>query len=497
MGFTVPFQQTLKGGELPGTVEQVYLGSQITLRQVRSEGGYLHSHASMYPEGSKQQQVTTYHHRDDNNVFIIRRAFEQGVTYVKKQEDERELLNILKNGDRIRLEHASTGRFIHSHNVQPPLSDKDHHFEISGYGHNPQNFSDTNDNWRIEIVDDYGNPVLKRDKEPVKAIKMNVRLVHSNIGCVLTAHNKPLPEWGFKQSEVTCGREALKTDGIWTIETNYHPLEKTDAPKAYYPKASFWSKFVELNIKMWHTNKHLAGDHPFGSRPASWPTLKRGLGFWNGNHIPKTEKAFKKEKDSKANPQQQAEIDQRDEADMLEASRLRTLYENKFKHSQIYLIGNPVLWWMSTAFICLYIVGVFLNRFLTKIAPRYPSLSSSSLFSFVSTFYTSSNASGFLFMSWLLHWLPFFGMQRQLFLHHYLPALFFAIILAALQFERLSVQFMSERKRIITLALLTIAGIALFFAFIPLGYGLKMTKKQCLRLKWLPRWDFDCDSIDI
>jgi len=66
-----------------------------------------------------------------------------------------------------------------------------------------------------------------------------------------------------------------------------------------------------------------------------------------------------------------------------------------------------------------------------------------------------------------------------------------------LQFERLSVQFMSERKRIITLVLLTIAGIAVFFAFIPLGYGLKMTKKQCLRLKWLPRWDFDCDSIVI
>lgn len=147
MSFSVPFQQALKGGELPGTLEQVYYGSQISLRQKRSEGGYLHSHAHMYPEGSKQQQVTTYHHRDDNNVFIIRKAFEQGVTYVKRNEDERESLQVLKHGDRVRLEHAQTSRFMHSHQVQSPLGDKDHHNEVSCYGHNTEKFSDTNDNW--------------------------------------------------------------------------------------------------------------------------------------------------------------------------------------------------------------------------------------------------------------------------------------------------------------------------------------------------------------
>lgn len=147
MSFSVPFQQALKGGELPGTLEQVYYGSQISLRQKRSEGGYLHSHAHMYPEGSKQQQVTTYHHRDDNNVFIIRKAFEQGVTYVKRNDDERESLQVLKHGDRVRLEHAQTSRFMHSHQVQSPLGDKDHHNEVSCYGHNTEKFSDTNDNW--------------------------------------------------------------------------------------------------------------------------------------------------------------------------------------------------------------------------------------------------------------------------------------------------------------------------------------------------------------
>lgn len=149
LSFSVSFQQTLRGGELPDTLAQVYYGSQVTLRQRKSEGGYLHSHAHNYPEGSKQQQVTTYHHRDENNIFIIRKAFEQGVTYVKRNEDERESKALLKHGDRVRLEHASTGRFLHSHNVQAPLGDKEHHFEVSGYGHNTDKYSDTNDNWYL------------------------------------------------------------------------------------------------------------------------------------------------------------------------------------------------------------------------------------------------------------------------------------------------------------------------------------------------------------
>lgn len=203
----------------------VYYGSQVSLRQFKNEGGYLHSHPHLYPEGSKQQQVTTYHHRDENNNFIIRRAFVVNETYKRTDEDnaddEIESLDPLKHGDLVRLEHVMTGRFLHSHPVQPPIADKDHNYEVSGYGMHANKFSDLNDNWRVEIVNEKGEPV-GRAKEPIQAVA-KIRLVHQNIGCVLNCANRALPEWGFKQSEVTCGRETLKTNSIWFIETNTHP----------------------------------------------------------------------------------------------------------------------------------------------------------------------------------------------------------------------------------------------------------------------------------
>ena len=347
-------------------------------------------------------------------------------------------------------------------------------------------------------MDDEGNPVNLSKKDSVRAIRQNIRLVHANMGCVLTGSNKPLPDWGFKQGEVTCGRETLKTNGIWTIETNSHPKADTKTePQVQYPKATFWSKFTELNERMWSTNKHLSGDHPFGSRPMSWPLLSRGLGFWNGNHVPKTEKAHKREKDNKAGlPKPPGATDEIDEAEKAEASHLKTLYEAKFRSSQIYLLGNPLLWWMTTAAVAIFAAGLLLNRFVQKVGVRYPGFRASSVYAFVSTFYTSAAPSGFLFLSWMLHWVPFFGMQRQLFLHHYLPALFFAIVLAALQFDRLcTAARISEPVKRAVLVALVVAGVAGFVALMPLGYGLKMTKGYCKRVKWLPRWDFDCDSL--
>lgn len=345
-------------------------------------------------------------------------------------------------------------------------------------------------------MDDYGNPINLSKKESVKAIRHNIRLVHANLGCVLTANNKPLPDWGFKQGEVTCGRETLKTNGIWTIETNFHPKHDATHPKVSYPKASFLSRFLELNGRMWTTNKHLSADHPFASRPLSWPLLSRGLGFWNGNHVPRTEKAHKRDKDAKAGLVPPAEAIQVDESELAEGNRLKTLYEAKFRSSQIYLLGNPLVWWTTTAAVAIFTFGLFLNRFLGKVSVRYPGLQASSLFHHVSSFYTSSAPSGFLFLSWMLHWVPFFGMERQLFLHHYLPALFFAIVLAALQFDRLcTLGRVSEPIKRIILCALVLASVAVFVAFMPLGYGLKMTKGHCKRLKWLARWDFDCDSL--
>lgn len=52
---------------------------------------------------------------------------------------------IIKCGDFIRLEHVATGKNLHSHNIQSPLS---HRNEVSGFGDDGE--GDPSDNWQIE-----------------------------------------------------------------------------------------------------------------------------------------------------------------------------------------------------------------------------------------------------------------------------------------------------------------------------------------------------------
>lgn len=92
-------------------------------------------------------------------------------------------------------------------------------------------------------------------------------------------------------------------------------------------------------------------------------------------------------------------------------------------------------------------------------------------------------------MGWALHYLPFFIMQRQLFLHHYFPALYFAILLSAGIFD-LFTSTLRPRVRLQIAAVLAIIAIYNFMHFSPLAYGSQWTKDQCLSSKWVKTWDF-------
>lgn len=265
-----------------------------------------------------------------------------------------------------------------------------------------------------------------------------------------------------------------------------------------YPKAGFWSKFVELNVKMWQTNKALSADHPFASRPGSWPLLSRGLGFWNGNHVPKTEQEHKRQKDLEA---RQGIVDPnykpspKTDEERAEEKRLRDYYKDNFQSSQIYLLGNPIVWFASTVSLLAFIGLALLNKVLEKRKGSQGSTPNLGL-----SIYKGQSNAGFLFVAWLMHWTPFFAMQRQLFLHHYLPALYFAVLLFAVQLNHLFYLATGKypafyKTQYIVCAILVITSTLAFAAYAPLTFGLKMTKSYCRRLKLSSQWDFDCDSL--
>ncbi|KAF9557834.1 hypothetical protein EC968_007416 [Mortierella alpina] len=340
-------------------------------------------------------------------------------------------LEYVKNGDIVRLLHVPTSKRLHSHEQKAPVTEDDNHFEVSGYG--GDGFAgDANDEWRVEIVEFEGKN--KKAGDQLHTLRSKFKLVHVNMACDLFSHKVKLPKWGFEQQEVTCMRSAVLAKSTWIIESNTYSAYPHNAPKVNYKKPGFFGKFIELNKVMWTTNAGLTDSHPYESRPSSWPWMRRGISFWG--------------KDQK----------------------------------HMYLIGNWFIWYLSSLSIGLYAVIRILLLIRDKRGYR-------DNFRGLRDYYELSG--GFFFMGWCYHYLPFFLMDRQLFLHHYLPALYFAILMLCVTFD-LACRFIPNRYRLAALLVVSTIAIFVFRARAPLTYGSQWTRSQCEGSKMLTTWDYDC-----
>ncbi|KAI8613977.1 hypothetical protein BC830DRAFT_1169815 [Chytriomyces sp. MP71] len=432
-GFMSPeFQSTLRGNEIPNTYSDIAFGSRIHIRHHATNGGYLHSHAHDYPDGSKQQQMTVYPFRDENGEFLLLPGLVQHnetVTEPKVTE-----LKYVKNGDIVRLVHIKTGKKVHSHGVKAPVTMNEHHWEVSGYG--AEGFAgDTNDNWIIRIADkkiDDDEPV------PITAINTKIRFIHvNNRRCGMFSHDVKLPAWGFEQQEVTCAENNRRAGCVWLIEANENDYLPKNAKRVNFKRPGFWRKFKELHGTMWSVNQGLTGKHPYESRPIEWPVLNRGILFWT---------------------------------------------EKNGGPRQIYLLGNPIVWWVSTLAVlsCLTLLGsgvLLLKRSVPILHDIH--------------MYKAWTAAILVVSGWFLHYFPFFLMKRQLFLHHYFPALYFAILSVGVLFELLTHRLPRPTRIMIAGVLLTIVFLV-YVDFSPITYGNMMHKNHCNRLKWGKHWDWTC-----
>ena len=130
---------------------------------------------------------------------------------------------------------------------------------------------------------------------------------------------------------------------------------------------NFFKKFFELQLTMLHQNNLLTSSHPYASAPINWPFLISGISFWTDNDT----------------------------------------------NQQIYMIGNLVSWFMGVLSVSVW-CGVMAADALARRRGIYPipsALRGRML-----------NSVGFFVSAWAFHYLPFFIMNRQLFIHHYLPA---------------------------------------------------------------------------
>ncbi|XP_062898791.1 protein O-mannosyl-transferase 2 isoform X4 [Mobula hypostoma] len=293
--FSSAFQSRLIGNNLHNATMPEYIayGSIITMKNVQTAGGYLHSHWHLYPEGvgARQQQVTAYLHKDDNNLWIVRKP--------DHTTDPDGPAQYVRHGDVVKLEHKETSRNMHSHQHEAPLTKK--HFQVTGYGINGT--GDANDFWRIEVIGGQNGDLIK-------VLRSKIRLIHVATGCVLYSSGKSLPKWGWEQVEVSCSPYLKETpNSLWNTED--HINAKLPNISLEVLKPSFSEILLESHVVMIRGNSGLKPkDNELTSKPWHWPINYQGLRFSGTN-------------------------------------------ETEYR---VYLLGNPVIWWLNLSSLLIYLL---------------------------------------------------------------------------------------------------------------------------------------------
>ncbi|XP_015222681.2 protein O-mannosyl-transferase 1 isoform X1 [Lepisosteus oculatus] len=440
------FQASLEGGLsriTQGQPLEVAFGSQVTLRNVLSKPlpCWLHSHKANYPiryengrGSSHQQQVTCYPYKDINNWWIIKDPGRQELVVSSPPRP-------VRHGDIVQLVHGMTSHLLNTHDVAAPMSP--HSQEVSCYI--DFNISMPAQNlWRVDIVN------RETEHEVWKTILSEVRLVHVNTTAVLKLSGVLLPEWGFRQLEVVGDRisRGHQQSMAWTVEEHRYGRSREQKERElelHSPtqidvsrNLSFMSKFMELQWKML-TLKNEESEHKYSSSPLEWITMDTNIAYW--------------------------------------------LHPSS--NAQIHLIGNIVTW--SSANLGLV---VFVLLFLWYLLRRRRKIEDIPHASWCQWTLAGAVCAG----GWAANYLPFFMMEKTLFLYHYLPALTFKILLLPIVLQHLHHHLLRSslhRRALGGLLLAWLTSVYLVHRrFCPLTYGQPVLSAAELgALRWRDSWD--------
>ncbi|KAA8647530.1 protein O-mannosyl transferase [Aspergillus tanneri] len=369
------------------------------------------------------QQQVTCYHHKDAN--------NDWFIYPNRHEpdyDPHAPLRFISDGDLIRLIHGQTGRNLHSHAIPAPITKSQH--EVSCYGN--ITIGDDKDHWAIEVVDD----VASKDRSKIRTLTTAFRLRHPVLGCYLRAGNVNLPQWGFKQIETTCVKENKLSDVYthWNIESHFNDRLPPGDPGSY--KSPFLKDFIHLNVAMMTSNNALVPDpdkqDDLASKFWQWPILNVGL-------------------------------------------RMCSWDDNTIKY---YLLGNPLVYWGST--FSLGIFGLLIIWYLVRWQRGYRELSQADI--------DHIHYSGlYPAIGWILHYLPFVIMARVTYVHHYYPALYYAILTFGFCIDWLT-QKLNNKFRWVLYACLytTITGMFMYFRVIV--FGIEGPSQEWSHLNWRSGW---------
>ncbi|KAE9373338.1 glycosyltransferase family 39 protein [Stipitochalara longipes BDJ] len=352
------FQETLSDNVMTANAVTIDYFDSIQIKHKETHG-YLHSHPDKYPLRYDDGRVSSQGQQVTGYPYADANNHWQ---ILPLQIGDEVPGRHVKNNEVVRLRHIVTNTILLSHDVASPYYPTNQEFTtVSVEDALTTRFNDT----LFEIRIENGKP-----GQELKSLSGQFKLIHNPSKVAMWTHTTPLPDWAYKQQEINGNKNLGQSSNIWfvdeipSIPKESPRLEKQERKVKTLP---FLQKWFELQRAMFYHNNALTSSHPYASEPFMWPFLLRGVSFWTQN-------------DTK---------------------------------QQIYFLGNPIGWWLASSLLAVY-AGILaadqlsLRRGVDALDER----SRARLY----------NSTGFFFLAWATHYLPFYLMGRQLFLHHYLPA---------------------------------------------------------------------------
>ncbi len=201
----------------------------------------------------------------------------------------------------------------------------------------------------------------------------------------------------------------------------------------YDPRArlSFASRFIELNREMFNASQTLKATHPYGSRWYTWPLEIRPIYYWQGETM------------------------------------------SDGRQGNIYLLGNPIVWWGIAAAAIAGLVTLAVRRI--KLRQR------------------TQLALSLLLIAYLINFVPFMAVTRVMFLYHYLYSFIFSLAAVCVLWDSITISLVAQgaltRKALLwALGMVCAAIIAGFVYVAPLSYGWPLSPAQLQAHMWLKSW---------
>ena len=146
-----------------------------------------------------------------------------------------------------------------------------------------------------------------------------------------------------------------------------------------------------------------------------------------------------------------------------------------------FLLGNPIVYWGST--LSLAVFGAMMAWYLVRWQRGYDELKASEIDQI-------HYAGLYPVVGWFLHYLPFVAMARVTYVHHYYPALYFAILTMGFIMDWMTKPLARKDKRMewAIYGVLYVLVTGLFVLFRAIVFGMEGDNQKWKHLKWFDKW---------